>query len=154
MLRDLQGPTSTFCVGDVSAASALDYAWRVIRDGRADVVLAGGVEALSLPLLAYLGLNPPVWTPGEGAAFFVLESASHLLARGGPSLGELLWCRLEDEAPEGEKSPDGPRPYGHTFGASMALDLAATLLTEGLAECSLSRRDPTGLSATVSVRRA
>lgn len=121
----LEGPTSTFCVGEASAASALDFAARIISDGRAEVVLAGGVEALSLPLLGYLGLEPPEWVPGEGACLLVLESEEHAGARGATVLAEVMEVDLRGEVRASAAA------YGHTFGASVALDLAAAVLGGG-----------------------
>ncbi|MHB8995431.1 MAG: beta-ketoacyl synthase N-terminal-like domain-containing protein [Armatimonadota bacterium] len=122
----LEGPTSTFCVGEASASSALDFAARIIGDGRAEVVLAGGVEALSLSLLGYLGLKPPAWVPGEGACLFVLESEEHAAARAATVLAEVVEVDLRGEV--------GGMPgaaYGFTFGASVALDLAAAVVGDG-----------------------
>ena len=149
----LQGPTSTFCVGAVSAASALDYAARVIADGRADVILAGGVDVLSLSLLAYLGLQRPDYVPGEGACLFVLESAEHAAARGAQPLAQVTGVSLRKDHADAVAQSARPAAYGHTFGASLALDLAATLLIDGPPEFVVAGRDPAGLGATIRVRR-
>lgn len=146
--HDMQGPTSTFCVGDVSAASAFDYACRIIADGRAEVVLAGGVEALSLPLLGYLGLDAPEYTPGEGACLFALESREHAEARGAAVLAEVVDVSLQGAA--GEQGKD--RAYGHTFAASMALDLAAALAVVKSGEATVLGSDPCGATAAITVR--
>ncbi|MEN6548555.1 MAG: beta-ketoacyl synthase N-terminal-like domain-containing protein, partial [Armatimonadia bacterium] len=166
---DLQGPTSTFCVGDVSAASALDYAWRIIADGRAEVVLAGGVEALSEPLLRYLAQAQPDYVPGEGACLLVLESAEHAARRGATALAQVLDVTLR----KGESAATIETPaWGHTFAASMALELAAKLLTgdgEGIVASGRDGRDArptkievsgggrdaraTRLGASISLRR-
>lgn len=148
---NLQGPTSTFCVGAVSAGSALDYACRIIADGRADIVLAGGVEALSAPLLGYLGLQPPAAVPGEGACLFVLESAEHAAARGAQPLAQVLSVTLGNYGKE-TRQP-AMATYGHTFGASLALDLAAALLVAGPDELTIAKVDPCGAAASVTVRR-
>lgn len=150
---EMQGPTSTFCLGDVSAGSALDYAWRLVGDGRAEVMLAGGVEALSMAMLRGLGDSP--YTPGEGACMLVLESAEHAQARRAAVLAEIVACSLR-EAGEGAaaKVPwRAPEQLGHTFGAALALDLAAGLLTDAPAEFVVQRRDPAGCSAAITVRR-
>jgi len=157
---ELQGPTSTFCVGDVSAGSALDYAGRLVADGRAEVMLAGGVEALSLPLVAARFIAPGgamnrATTPGEGACLLVLESAEHARERGAAVLAEIVACNLQ-EAEAAETAKDlwrAPEQLGHTFGASLALDLAAGLLADGPAEFVVRRCDPAGCCAAITVRR-
>ncbi|HUS80696.1 MAG TPA: beta-ketoacyl synthase N-terminal-like domain-containing protein, partial [Armatimonadota bacterium] len=50
----LQGSCMTQLLGGRSAAAALAYALTTIRLGRADLVLAAGVDAISRPLLAAL----------------------------------------------------------------------------------------------------
>ena len=150
---EMQGPTSTFCVGDVSAGSALDYAWRLVADGRAEVMLAGGVEALSVAMLR--GLADSGYTPGEGACMLVLESAEHARDRGAAVLAEIVACSLQ-EAGEGTAANElwrAPEQLGHTFGAALALDLAAGLLADAPAEFVVQRRDPAGCSAAITVRR-
>ncbi|MEN6301094.1 MAG: beta-ketoacyl-[acyl-carrier-protein] synthase family protein [Armatimonadia bacterium] len=152
---DLQGPTSTFCVGDVSAASALDYAWRIIADGRAEVVLAGGVEALSEPLLRYLAQVQPDYVPGEGACLLVLECAEHAARRGAKALAQVLDVTLR----KGESAATIETPaWGHTFAASMALELAAKILTGGGQDLMVTGADgrdaaANPLGASISLRR-
>jgi 3-oxoacyl-[acyl-carrier-protein] synthase II len=150
---ELQGPTSTFCVGDVSAGSAIDYAWRLVADGRAEVMLAGGVEALSAALAH--GLGSPRVTPGEGACLLVLESADHARKRGATVLAEIVGCALQEAEPsvKAKKPWRAPEQLGHTFGASLALDLAAGLLSEAPAEFVVRRSDPAGCCAAITVRR-
>ena len=86
-----------------SAANAIIVGANLIRTGKADVVIAGGSEALSLFHLngfnALMILDPERCRPfddtrmglnlGEGAAFVVLESASSIAGRGGKPLAEL-----------------------------------------------------------------
>lgn len=166
---ELQGPTATFCVGDVSAGSALDYAWRLIARGDADVMFAGGVEALSLPLVAYISYlwrqgdlsqavadmgDKNVFVPGEGACIFVLESEAHAQQRGAQPLAEIIACYLkEPKAHVTNKIWQAPNELGHTFGACLALDLAAGLLSSALQEFIVQRCDPAGSYAAVFVRR-
>lgn len=150
---EMQGPASTFCVGDVSAGSAIDYAWRLVRDGRAEVMLAGGVEALSVPLLA--GIPPSVSVPGEGACLLVLENLEHAQRRGATPLAEIVACALrEEEATEVTKEiVCAPEQCGHVFGASLALDIAAALLGDAPDQFTVARRDPSGCCAAIALRR-
>lgn len=92
----LLGPNLTVSTACAAGAYAVAMAADMIRDGEADVVLAGGAEAVSRPAMgAFLRLgavDPLHCRPfdtgrqgtvyGEGAAFLVLESAAHAAARG------------------------------------------------------------------------
>jgi len=83
----LQGYHSTVCSGLNSGAIALGQALDALRDGRAEALFAGGVEALSAPLRrglsAYLRPPPPASgiVLGEGAAVFLLETAASTRAQ-------------------------------------------------------------------------
>ena len=85
----LQGPNMLHSLGDASGAAALGYALMMMRAGRADVMLAGGCEALSDPLLAAMDERGFEGTLGEGAAVLVLETEEHAAARGARALAEL-----------------------------------------------------------------
>jgi len=136
---ELQGPCMTHCVGDLSGAAALEYALTIMRMGRADLLLAGGVEALNRPLLAALDNADLERAPGEAAAVLVVETAEHAAARGASILAELagaallaqaahgdaLLAALEDARGETAEVIAAPPACGHTFGASLALDAAA-----------------------------
>lgn len=99
-------------VGNACAASlqAIGEAFRKIRDGYLDLALAGGGDSRLSPggLLAYqkaqalyAGNRPPLeasrpfdrarqgFVPGEGGAFFLLESSEHAAARKAPVLAEV-----------------------------------------------------------------
>ncbi|MCU1454326.1 MAG: 3-oxoacyl-[acyl-carrier-protein] synthase, partial [Acidimicrobiales bacterium] len=98
---------STACA---SGANAIGEGLRMIRDGSADVVLAGGTEACITPTTmaafarmgALSGRNDDPasasrpfdrdrdgFVMGEGAGFLVLESWDHAVERGATILGEL-----------------------------------------------------------------
>ncbi len=101
----IHGPNTTLHMGMAAGAGALGYAADLIRSGRADMVLAGGADALDGPLadaLRDMGLLksldrarpfvdavPGVW-PAEGAAIAVLERGAHATARGAPVRARLL----------------------------------------------------------------
>jgi len=99
-------------VGSACAASlmAIGEAFRKIKDGYLDVALAGGGDSRLSPvgLLSYrkagalwqggddpetgyvpFGENPRGFVPGEGGAFFVLESLDHAERRKARILGEI-----------------------------------------------------------------
>lgn len=100
---DLRGPIATISTGCNSGADALGLALDWIRLGRAQAVLAGGVEAELTPgffalmsaaraLAVRYNADPPRASrpfdlerdgnvPGEGAGFLVVESLAHARAR-------------------------------------------------------------------------
>jgi len=122
----IRGPAATWCAGSASGACALEFALRRIRDGDADIMLAGGADALSSVLLA--GLSPDSGiVPGEGACMLVLEPREGAVARGAWILAELVSVSVTGSA--GDKHATIPA-YGHTFGATVPLELCAGLTVE------------------------
>lgn len=101
----VHGPNTTLHMGMAAGIGALGYAVDLIGQGRADVVLAGGVDALDAPIATALGdmgllkspaetrpfidAVPGVW-PSEGAAIAVLEEAAHAAARGADVRAQVL----------------------------------------------------------------
>lgn len=107
----LRGPSHVLSTGCTSSTDAIGYAAMLIRDGRADVMLAGGADApISPGILAAFEKMRVVSTRrrddpthssrpfnadrdgfvlGEGAWMFVLESERHAVARGAAPLAEL-----------------------------------------------------------------
>ena len=94
--------SSTIAAGWASGAAAIGYAADLLKQGRADAILAGGVEELteqSRALYFESGLLAPAgeWHPasgagtvlGEGAGLLVLEPADAAAARGGRVLAYL-----------------------------------------------------------------
>jgi hypothetical protein len=79
ILFGLAGPNVTLCGAD-AGLEALAYALDLLELGRADLVLAGGVEALGETLTEGLRRSG-VSDPGEGAAFVLLAASG-----AGPSL--------------------------------------------------------------------
>jgi len=97
------GPNSTNAMSCASGTIALGEAWRLIREGVADVAIAGGVEAPLAPLsfgafaliraMSTRNDEPELacrpfdrdrdgFVMGEGACVLVLESEEHALDRG------------------------------------------------------------------------
>jgi 3-oxoacyl-[acyl-carrier-protein] synthase II len=106
----LRGPNVTMTVKEASGVAAAAYATDLIRDGRADAIVAGGVDwiddlffrvhdrfgVLAHPNGAVDESSRPFdrrrngFALGEGAYAVLLESASSASARGARVLGELL----------------------------------------------------------------
>ncbi len=98
-----RGPVVTTSTACSSAAHAIGQALELIRDGDAEIAIAGGADALCRLTLAgfnSLGVVAPDrprpfdarragMVLGEGAAFLVLESEDHLRERGGEPRLEL-----------------------------------------------------------------
>lgn len=125
----LTGPNATNSMSCASGAMAIGEAWRLIRDGTADVVLAGGVEAPLSPLsygaFAILramstrnedpgrasrpfDVDRDGFVMGEGAAILVLEEMEHALARGATIYAELAGYGTSNDA----FHMTAPRPDG------------------------------------------
>jgi len=108
----LAGPNLTYSTACSSSSVAIGEAFRLIRDGYADTMLAGGAEALltfgtiraweALRTLAKEDINDPATSCkpfsadrsglvlGEGAAILVLEEWDAAMARGANILAELV----------------------------------------------------------------
>lgn len=105
------GPSLCITTACAAGANAIGEAGRLIREGSAEVVLAGGVETAITPTaisaFARMGAlshrnDEPTrasrpfdagrdgFVMGEGAAFLVLEAWDRAVARGAEILGELL----------------------------------------------------------------
>lgn len=98
------GPAMVVSNACASGANAIGHAADLVRGGFADIVLAGGFEALCE--LVFCGfdclqsLAPDDCRPfdvnrrglmlGEGAAFLVIESAAHAAARGAKPKGRIV----------------------------------------------------------------
>jgi 3-oxoacyl-[acyl-carrier-protein] synthase II len=172
------GPMATFCAADISAAGAIQFALLRLATGDADYMLAGGCDALSTALLN--GLPPPAagatdFVPGEGACVLLLEAVGSATARGAEPLAEILAIgnALSTDAALraacvqaglADAPPVFPSPgaYGHTFAASVVLDICAAIEalhnqadTEYLAVIAPTQLTPTcGPSAAVILRKS
>jgi 3-oxoacyl-[acyl-carrier-protein] synthase II len=115
----LHGPSMANSNSCASGAIAIGEAFRLIRDGRSTLMLAGGVEAPLAPLtfgsFALIkamstanddpcGASRPFDTRrdgfvmGEGAAILVLESLQHALDRGAPVYAEMRGYGMTNDA--------------------------------------------------------
>ncbi len=123
------GPNSTNGMSCASGAIAVGDAWRAIRDGEADVMLAGGVEAPLAPLcygafaiiraMSTRNDDPERasrpfdadrdgFVMGEGAAVLVLEELEHARGRGARVYAEVLGYGTSNDA----HHMTAPRPDG------------------------------------------
>ena len=126
-----------------TAAHAIGEAWRMIRDGDADVFAAGGSEATVVPLgiggfSAMKALSTRNDDPtrasrpfdkdrdgfvmGEGSGVVVLEELQHALKRGAQIYGEIAGYGLTADAYH--MSAPHPEGLGATRCMKMALDKA------------------------------
>jgi len=137
----VQGPNSTNAMSCASGTIAIGDAFRQIRDGYADVMLAGGAEAPLWPLCygafaliramstrndAPASASRPFdrdrdgFVMGEGAAVLVLEERERAVARGARIYGEICGYGMSNDA----YHMTAPRPDGSQAARSMrrALD--------------------------------
>lgn len=108
----IKGPSQTYSVACASSAAAIGEAYRAIRDGYLDCVIAGGTEAMlsgavviaweAMGVLAKEHPDGPGasvrpfdvartgFALAEGAGVLILESERHAQARGAARLGEIV----------------------------------------------------------------
>ena len=103
---EIKGPNANFTSGMTAGADALAFAAECVRLGRADVMLAAGVDALSpfvlqgsqLAGLAGDDASGPFrdgrngHVPGEAGVVLVVEAAESAQARGVTALAEVAGC--------------------------------------------------------------
>ena len=144
----ITGPNSTNAMSCASGTIAVGDAFHAIRDGRADVMLAGGAEAPLAPLcygafaiiraMSTRNEDPASasrpfdagrdgFVMGEGAAVLVLEERSRALARGAPVLCEVLGAAITNDA----WHMTAPRPDGSQAARCLALALADAAVAPG-----------------------
>ena len=141
----LTGLNTTISAGTVSSLQAIAYAADFIADGRAEVLLAGGVEELSamsysgfcaarllagsdgksLRCAAPLDVDRSGFSVGEGAVVFVMESPEHAVRRGAAILAEISGFGTTFLAP--------------SAGAGRQSAAAAHAMRAALAEASVDR---------------
>jgi len=110
---DTRGASVTFTCADVSAAAAVEFGARAVREGRVDLVYCGGVDLMSTPLLRALTAFGTVEFVGEGAACIILESERHARQRGARVYAELAGSGMASDpsAPAAGWGTD-PGPLG------------------------------------------
>jgi len=144
-----QGPANTYSNTCASGVIAVGEALRYLRDGMADVMIAGGAEAPLCPLTfnafdfiktmsRYRGepaaqacrpfdLERDGFVMGEGAASLVLETLEHAEARGARIYAEVRGYSMNNEA----FHMTTPRPGGERLAAVMRGALRDGGLTPG-----------------------
>ena len=144
-----QGPNFAPVSACSTAAHAIGEAWRMIRDGDADVFAAGGAEAAVIPLgiggfgamraLSTRNSEPTRasrpfdvdrdgFVMGEGAGVVILEELEHARKRGAQIYGEIIGYGLTSDAHHmSAPHPDG---VGATRCMQMALNKAGLNTTD------------------------
>ncbi|MDA8163305.1 MAG: beta-ketoacyl-ACP synthase II [Desulfobacteraceae bacterium] len=141
MQYGFKGPCLTFSTACSSSAVSIGEAFRQIKDGYADVILAGGTESLltfviimsweSIGTLACEAEDPSAsclpfsknrtgFVLGEGAAMLVLEAMDRAVARGARIYGELAGYGSAADATHITK----PSVEGQARAISLALEEA------------------------------
>ncbi|MGW7006229.1 beta-ketoacyl-[acyl-carrier-protein] synthase family protein [Streptomyces sp. NPDC054933] len=124
----LKGPKVVISNACAAGSNSIGFAADAIREGRADIMVAGGVDVLDILSVAGFdslnALDPEPCAPysrstglnlGEGAAILVLESEAFARRRGAPILSYVLGYALSSDA----YHATAPDPAGH--GASRAM---------------------------------
>ena len=152
----LSEPTWSFSITCVSGLYAIEQALSDLRLGRADAVVCGGLDTLSLFMqsgfCALKALSPTGGLRpfdeqhdgivlGEGAAFVVLEPLSRACSRGAPIAGVLLANELSSDATH-MTSPDGS-------GRGMAQAITRALSEAGVTWRSVGCVTPTATGSPI-----
>jgi len=157
------GPNICIATACAAGTHAVGEGARLIRDGTADVVLAGGAEAVVTPIaiaaFARMGalsgrhddpasasrpfdVDRDGFVMGEGAAFLVLERLDRALARGARIYGEVLGYGRNADA----HHITAPSPGG--AGATACMQLA--LEDAGLAPSAIGHVNAHGTSTPLN----
>jgi len=135
------GPNATNAMSCASGTIAVGEAFHAVRDGRADLMLAGGAEAPIAPMtfaafsiiraMSTRNDDPATasrpfdasrdgFVMGEGAAVLVLEERSRAVARGAKIYAEVVGHAYTNDA----YHMTAPRPDGRQAARAMKLALA------------------------------
>jgi 3-oxoacyl-[acyl-carrier-protein] synthase II len=130
----LGGPAITLTAGGAAGLVALGHATDLLREGRADVLVAGGVDALGDALVRWLddGALAVGRPASEAAALVVLEGEAAARARGADVLGTIA----------GHATAFEPEPRAAGAGDGLAAAVEDALADAGVV--------PRGVDAVVS----
>jgi beta-ketoacyl-acyl-carrier-protein synthase II len=106
------GPNIVMSTACSSSNVAIGYAYDLIQNGIADIVIAGGFDTMAEITCSGFGVlrnvSPDICRPfdkkrnglilGEGAACLVLENSEHCLKREGKIYAELMGCGMSSDA--------------------------------------------------------
>jgi 3-oxoacyl-[acyl-carrier-protein] synthase II len=141
----VQGPNATNAMSCASGSIAIGEAWRLVRSGEADVMLAGGAEAPLAPLCfgAFALIRAMTtrndephrasrpfdadrdgFVMGEGATVLVLEERDRAVARGARIYGEIRGYGSTNDA----HHMTAPLPGGAQAARAMRLALRSAAL--------------------------
>jgi len=146
----LTGPCETITTACAAGTHAIGYAARLISQGRVNVAVAGGAEAVITPIaragfrnmtaLSSTGVSRPFdvardgFVMGEGAGVLVLEDWDHAVARGATILAEISGAASTADA----HHITAPRPDGNG---------ALEAMTRALADAGISAADISHINA-------
>ena len=135
MRLGLQGPCETITTACAAGTHAIGHGARLVAIGRCEVAVAGGAEAVMLPIaeagfanitaLSSVGVSRPFdqdrdgFVMGEGAGVLILESWDHAVARGATILAEVVGAASTADA----YHITAPEPSGLGARACMRLAL-------------------------------
>ncbi|TFD19197.1 beta-ketoacyl-[acyl-carrier-protein] synthase family protein [Cryobacterium sp. TMS1-13-1] len=138
----LRGPQASVSTACAAGSNSVGLAYDLIRAGKADVAIAGGVEPISM--LSYSGftllksLTHDALRPfdehrdgtglGEAACIFVLESASSAIGRGATIYGEVAGYGISNDAHHAT-APD-PSGRGAVIAIEQCLEDAGLEITD------------------------
>lgn len=139
ILFGAKGPNSAICTACAAGNHAIGDAFRLIREGKAKIIISGGTESVITPLCvagfsimkALSNLNDPPekacrpfdakrdgFVIAEGCGILILEELEHALKRGAKIYAEVLGYGLNADA----YHMTAPSPNGE--GAAICMELA------------------------------
>ena len=158
IVHNLKGPNISFCSLTASGTQAVGEAFKYIKNGEADLFVAGGCSSLNPSYLFSLDashlLSREADTPctacrpfderrnglvvGEGAAAVMLEELAHAQARNAPVYGELIgYASVQREAALSPETPPG----------TIGVEGVVACLAEVIRQAGLAPRDIDYLNA-------
>ncbi len=128
-----RGPNLTLACGEASGLQGVQEACGILRRNEADVMLVGGSEALSLPLV--VPTDGREFIPAEGACFLVLERLSGSTSRGANAMA-LVEPGTLDDGPRSHIAAGVPHAEkGHVRIAAWVGQCGAALGAAAVAAC-------------------